>query len=384
MTDNLLLSLDSTNGSVNDSRQDDGDMAGDAMNRSVLAAEQAVAAARSIQSSAEELKSVVDGELITAQRRESHLRRSLSRQEARLATKSSEYHALAAQALATSSRLEQRLAESEEARAALAMELTAAHDRIAELETLVERGGRMSRSYATTGMSGCGGRGCTQCAAYLQELEELRERIAEYETKVAQRTTAAQMSVEELAHSLAHQKRIEAENKAMRKLHAEEVQRLQNELAEKDALLEEFNSQLKAANEEVLEIHESQVRESKLRACGVSLHSDAGQNEDPEVLKSRIVELEEEAQCLRNAIETDHQEQLEKADDINILRDERDALARKTERAENIIYQLKKLLFGISDVCMTGADRIGIAWESDAEGPTALEMTVGSKRVGFY
>lgn len=386
MGDNLLLSLDSPETSTNDIEQFaiEQRRIDDSLDRSRLAAEQAVAAARSIQSSAEELKNVVDGELITAQRRESHLRRSLSRQEAKLATKSSEYHALASQALATSSRLEQRIAESEEARATLAMELSNALDRIAELESLLE--GRASHR-ASLGSSRP--HHCPRCDQYREELENAQRKIHSYETTIEQRTTAAQFSVEELANSLANQKRLEAEKKAMKRIHEEEIQRLQNEIEEKDALLAQFNEQLIAANDEVLEIHESQVRESKLRACGMSGVSDASAaraDEENEVLKSRIYELEEETQILRNAMETDHQAQMEKADDINILRDELDLLQRKYERAEMIITQLKRLLMGISDVCLTGTERVNTAWDN-AEADqidNALDMTVGSKRVGFY
>lgn len=386
MGDNLLLSLDSPETSTNDAEQFaiEQKRIDDSLDRSRLAAEQAVAAARSIQSSAEELKNVVDGELITAQRRESHLRRSLSRQEAKLATKSSEYHALASQALATSSRLEQRIAESEEARATLAMELSNALDRIAELESLLE--GRASNRISI-GSSRL--HHCPRCDQYREELENAQRKIHSYETTIEQRTTAAQFSVEELANSLANQKRLEAEKKAMKRIHEEEIQRLQNELEEKDALLVQFNEQLIAANDEVLEIHESQVKESKLRACGMSGMTDASAvkaDEENEVLRSRINELEEETQILRNAMETDHQAQMEKADDINILRDELDLLQRKYERAEMIIAQLKRLLMGISDVCLTGTERVNTAWDN-AEADqidNALDMTVGSKRVGFY
>lgn len=386
MGDNLLLSLDSPETSNNDNEQfvTEQKRIDDSLDRSRLAAEQAVAAARSIQSSAEELRNVVDGELVTAQRRESHLRRSLSRQEAKLATKSSEYHALASQALATSSRLEQRIAESEEARATLAMELSNALDRIAELESILE--GRASHR-ASLGSSKL--HHCAQCDQYREELENAHKKIHAYETTIEQRTTAAQFSVEELANSLANQKRLEAEKKAMKRIHEEEIQRLQNEIEEKDALLAQFNEQLIAANDEVLEIHESQVKESKLRACGMSGVSDTSAvraDEENEVLKSRIYELEEETQILRNAMETDHQAQMEKADDINILRDELDLLQRKHERAEMIITQLKRLLMGISDVCLTGTERVNTAWDNPEADQidNALDMTVGSKRIGFY
>ncbi len=177
MGDNLLLSLDSPETSNNDNEQFamEQKRIDDSLDRSRLAAEQAVAAARSIQSSAEELRNVVDGELVTAQRRESHLRRSLSRQEAKLATKSSEYHALASQALATSSRLEQRIAESEEARATLAMELSNALDRIAELEGLLE--GRASHR---SSLGSSRSHHCSKCDQYREELENAHKKIHAY------------------------------------------------------------------------------------------------------------------------------------------------------------------------------------------------------------
>lgn len=84
----------------------------------------------SLQQDGEAIKKEIIDALINSRKREEKLRQYVAKADAKLALQSSDYHNLAAQALATSEKLERRLSESERQRAQLRMELEKAYSYI--------------------------------------------------------------------------------------------------------------------------------------------------------------------------------------------------------------------------------------------------------------
>lgn len=413
----------------------------DSVSRSRTAAVQAVQAAMAARESASELKATLIDELNNSQKREEALRRVISRQESSVAQKSSDYHALASQALATSSKLEKRLSDSEAARAALASELAEARDAIATLQDrllfLTNKTQGTLQSTISGPLPGLapGPAHCRRCVEYSERCQAYEAKIAELEQelrgarlKLDQRTAAAKLSLDELAASLAAQKRLEAQIRALRAVQTDEVSDLVRRLEGREQEVVALSLQLKDSNEELLAVHDQQEAVSKIEASGLrpadlrtieergeviydpkahevvmelaeSLSEAQGKAEHKErenvFLKSKIVELQSETNDLKVAIQTDHEEQMDKADDINILREENEVLVTRLAKAEGVAVQLKKLLHGLADVCNTAGNRIARAIENGGDGDEdtdadesmrlnmGLNVTVGEAHVGL-
>lgn len=394
----------------------------------------------------QDLAGSLSDELTASQRREAAMRRSLCKQEALLATQQEEYHALAAQALFTSGRMERRISEGEQARAKLNRELLAAEERIAALE---------------------------------EENRALRARAADLEVQATNKDEAAKISMTELASSLGYQQRLESQLKAIRAECDDRVAEYEARLAQQERELAQLSDQLQQANAELYGIHESRLQQSKadllqqaveqsmrvggyepaepadaaliaggaegfsaedesaanpelaalpvepiglpaglapygaphayqdaqaareeLRALSASQKAAAAESEaateasavalsslredrtNEGLLKSKIQELETEASSLRAAIELEHAVQLDKADDVNILREEKEELTRRLEAAETLLRQMQKLLAGVGTMCADTGARLEAALEEGAISQN-LRVTVGEGRVGL-